>query len=76
MIIKMYSRHNLLDILQTEPETSDDFTEYLTSQYDAVKRGYDTLNLVPIQTGNISTMESHSIKSPFLKKIIQYKVEF
>ena len=43
----------LLRYMQTEPETSDDFAEYLTSQYDAaVKRGYDTLNLVPIQTGS------------------------
>ena len=30
----MYSRHNVLRYVQTEPETSDDFTEYLTSQYD------------------------------------------
>ena len=49
----------LLRYMQTEPETSDDFAEYLTSQYDAaVKRGYDTLNLVPIQTGNTNTMEA------------------
>ena len=60
----MYSRHSFLRYMQTEPETSDDFAEYLTSQYDAVlKRGYDTLNLVPIQTGNTGTMGS--IKSTF-----------
>ena len=49
----------LLRYMQTEPETSDDFAEFLTAQYDAaVKRGYDTLNLVPIQTGNTNTMEA------------------
>jgi len=51
-------KSNLIRYMSTEPDSSDDFAEYLTSQYDgAVKRGTDLLNAVPLQTGNTATME-------------------
>ena len=44
-------KSNLIRYMSTEPDSSDDFAEYLTSQYDgAVKRGTDLLNAVPLQT--------------------------
>ena len=50
---------NVLRFMQSEPDTSDEFAEHLTREYDAaVKRGYDTLNLVPLQTGNTQVMET------------------
>ena len=65
-------KSNLIQYMQTEPASLDDFAEYLANSYDsAVKRGYDILNLVPLQTGNKDVME-HLLKT-ILKKNLSLK---
>ena len=45
--------------MSTEPESIDDLQKTLTREYDgAVKRGFDTLNSVPLQKGNTEGMET------------------
>lgn len=52
-------KSNLIRYMSTEPESIDDFAKTLTREYDgAVKRGFDTLNSVPLQKGNTEGMET------------------
>ena len=52
---------NMLRYMQNQEgiQSSDDFATTLTNEYDLmVKRGFQTINNIPVQTGNKQSMES------------------
>jgi hypothetical protein len=52
---------NMLRYMQNQEgiESSDDFAAKLTSEYDlCIKRGFQTINNIPLQKGNTQSMES------------------
>lgn len=52
---------NMLRYMQNQEgiQSEDDFASKLTTEYDlCVKRGFQTINNIPVQTGNVKSMES------------------